>query len=42
MKIKEKHIEKLKPYLPKQRKSEKISTLMFLNAVLYVVENGAK
>ena len=32
----------IKEYLPKQRGNVKIDNLLFLNALLYVVENGCK
>ena len=42
MKITYEQFEKIRPYLPIQRKKEKIAMLDFLNAVLYIVENGCK
>jgi transposase len=42
MKLTEEHLEKIREYLPVQRKPEKVTMLSFLNAVLYTIENGCK
>jgi len=42
MKITEKQFEKIEKYLPKQRGNVKISNYDFINAILYVIENGCK
>ena len=36
------HLEKIKDYLPIQRRPEKVEMIDFLNAVLYIIENGCK
>ena len=40
MKITQEQFEKIEKYLPKQRGNVKIKNLQFLNAILYVAENG--
>jgi len=42
MKLTQKQFEKIQPYLPKVRGNVLISQLDFINALLYVVENGCK
>lgn len=42
MKITKEQYEKIKKYLPRQRGNVSINNLQFLNALLYVVENGCK
>ena len=42
MKISQEQYEKIEKYLPKQRGNVKINNLQFLNAILYVAENGCK
>ena len=42
MKLTQEQYEKIKLYLPKQRGNVSITNLQFLNALLYVVENGCK
>ena len=42
MKISKKQFEKIKKLMPIERKPAKISNQQFLNALLYVVENGCK
>ena len=42
MKITEEQFEKIEKYLPKQRGNVKISNYDFVNAILYVIENGCK
>ena len=42
MKITQKQYEKIEKYLPKQRGNVRINNLQFLNAILYVAENGCK
>ena len=42
MKITEEQYEKIEKYLPKQRGNVVINNLQFLNALLYVAENGCK
>ena len=42
MKISKKEFEKIKNLMPIERKPEKISNQQFLNALLYMVENGCK
>ena len=42
MKLTIEHLEKIKPHLPTPRKNPKIEMLDFLNAVLYIIENGCK
>ena len=37
-----KHLELIGDILPIQRKSEEVEMIDFLNAVLYVIENGCK
>ena len=40
MKITQGQYEKIEKYLPKQRGNVRINNLQFLNAILYVAENG--
>ena len=42
MKITQEQYEKISKYLPKQRGNVRISNLQFLNAILYIAENGCK
>ena len=42
MKITQEQYEKIEKYLPKQRGNVVINNLQFLNALLYVAENGCK
>ena len=42
MQITPKQYNSIKEYLPKQRGNVKVDNLLFLNAILYVVENGCK
>jgi len=42
MKITKKQVEKVEKYLPTPRKKPEIEMLDFLNAVLYIIENGCK
>ena len=42
MKISKKEFEKIKKLMPIERKPAKISNQQFLNALLYMVENGCK
>lgn len=42
MKISKKQIEKIKKLIPIERKPAKISNQQFMNALLYIVENGCK
>ena len=42
MKITNEHFELIRAYLPRQRKKEKIAMIDFLNAILYMIENGCK
>ena len=42
MKLTQEQYEKIEKYLPKQRGNVKINNLQFLNALLYVAENGCK
>jgi len=42
MTLTHKHLEIIKDELPIQRKPEKVEMIDFLNAVLYVIENGCK
>ena len=42
MKISKKQIEKIKKLMPIERKPAKISNQQFMNALLYIVENGCK
>jgi len=42
MKITKKQFEKIEKYLPKQRGNVKISNYDFINAILYIIENGCK
>ena len=36
------HLDKIKDYLPTPRKKPEIEMIDFLNAVLYIIENGCK
>lgn len=42
MKITEKQFERIAPYFPTQRGNVKISNFDFINAILYMAENGCK
>jgi len=42
MTLTRKHLEIIKDVLPVQRKPEEVEMIDFLNAVLYVIENGCK
>ena len=42
MKLTQEQYEKISKYLPKQRGNVRINNLQFLNAILYVTENGCK
>ena len=42
MKLTQEQYAKIEKYLPKQRGNVKINNLKFLNALLYVAENGCK
>lgn len=42
MKLTKEHLEVIKDYLPTPRKRPGIEMIDFLNAVLYVIENGCK
>ena len=42
MEITEKEYEKIKPHLPVQRGNVEIPNIVFLNALLYAIENGCK
>ena len=42
MKLTQEQYERIEKYLPKQRGNVKIDNLQFLNAILYVAENGCK
>lgn len=42
MKLTNEHLDKIKDYLPTPRKKPGIEMLDFLNAVLYIIENGCK
>jgi transposase len=42
MKLTEEEFEKIRRHLPVPRRKPKISALDFINAVLYLVENGCK
>ena len=42
MKLTQEQYEKISKYLPKQRGNVRISNLQFLNAILYIAENGCK
>jgi len=42
MKITKEQFKKIEKYLPKQRGNVKISDYDFMNAILYVIENGCK
>ena len=42
MKLSLEQYEKISKHLPKQRGNVRISNLQFLNAILYVAENGAE
>jgi transposase len=42
MKITEKQYGKIEPILPKQRGNVRIDNLTFINALLYICENGCK
>ena len=42
MKITHEQYEKIEKYLPRQRENVRINDIQFLNAILYVAENGCK
>jgi Transposase and inactivated derivatives len=42
MKINKEQFEKIKKFMPMERKPAKISGQKFLNALLYIIENGCK
>ena len=42
MEITEKEYEKIAPYLPIQRGNVEVENIVFLNALLYAIENGCK
>ena len=42
MELTQEQYERIEKYLPKQRGNVKIDNRQFLNAILYVVENGCK
>ena len=42
MELTQEQYERIEKYLPKQRGNVKIDNLQFLNAILYVAENGCK
>ena len=42
MKLTQEQYERIEKYLPKQRGNVKINNLQFLNALLYVAENGVE
>ena len=42
MELTKEQYEKIEKYLPKQRGNVKIDNRQFLNAILYVAENGCK
>jgi transposase len=42
MKITKKQFKLIEPYLPKQRGNVEIDNLTFINALLYIIENGCK
>ena len=42
MKLTQEHYEKIAKHLPKQRGNVRITNIQFLNAILYVAENGCK
>ena len=42
MQLNKKQFEKIAPLLPKQRGNVKIPSLVIINALLYIVENGCK
>ena len=42
MKLTQEQYEKIESYLPKQRENVSMTNLQFLNALLYVLENGCK
>ena len=42
MELTQEQYAKVEKYLPKQRGNVKIDNLQFLNAILYVAENGGK
>jgi transposase len=42
MEITKEQFERIKPYLPRQRGNVSIDNLQFINALLYVTENGCK
>ena len=42
MQITQEQYQRIEKYLPKQRGNVRINNLQFLNAILYVTENGCK
>ncbi len=42
MQLNEKQFKKIAPLLPKQRGNVKIPSLVIINALLYIAENGCK
>ena len=42
MELTQEQYERIEKYLPKQGGNVKIDNLQFLNAILYVAENGCK
>ena len=42
MKITEKQLQKIEEYFPKQRGNVVLGNLTFINALLYIIENGCK
>ena len=42
MELTKEQYERIEKYLPKQRGNVKIDNRQFLNAILYVVDNGCK
>lgn len=42
MKISEKQFDRIEKYFPKQRGNVKITNYDFINAILYIAENGCK
>lgn len=42
MKITQKQYQRIEPYLPVQRGNVEIENITFVNAILYIVENGCK
>jgi transposase len=42
MEITKEQYQRIEPYLPVQRGNVEIDNITFVNAILYVVENGCK